>query len=102
MQKPLVIIYKMGLLNYFLYRPQIKVPYIGMVNIVAGKKIVPEFIQFQANPKKISAAVLKILRNPLELERIKNDLTQVKSSLGEKGASSRAARIIVDFLNKTP
>ena len=101
MQKPFAVIYKMNFLNYLLYRPQVKVPYIGMVNIVAGKKIVPEFIQFQATPKKISATVLKILRNPLELERIKNDLAQVKSSLGEKGASSRAARIIVDFLNKT-
>ena len=98
MQKPFALIYKMNFLNYLLYRPQVKVPYIGMVNIVAGKKIVPEFIQFQANPKKISAAVLKILQNPLELERIKNDLAQVKSSLGEKGASSRAAQIILNFL----
>lgn len=99
MQKPFVVIYKMGLLNYLLYRPQIKVPYIGMVNIIAGKKIIPEFIQFQANPKKISEAVLKTLENPSELALMKNNLARVKSSLGEKGASSRAARIVVNFLN---
>jgi lipid-A-disaccharide synthase len=100
MQKPFLIVYKMGLLNYLLYRPQIKVPYIGMVNIVAGKKIVPEFIQFQATPKNISEEALKILRDPSRLQQMKNDLAQVKSQLGEKGASLRAAKIILDFLNK--
>lgn len=99
MQKPFAVIYKMNLLNYLLYRPQVVVPYIGMVNIVAGRKIVPEFIQWQATPKKISDEVLRILQNPSEIERMKNDLAQVKSLLGEKGASKRAAQIIVDFLN---
>ena len=100
MQKPFVVIYRMSPLNYFLYRPQVKLAFIGMVNIVAGRKTVPEFIQYQATPKNISERVLEILQNPSEIERMKNDLTLVKSSLGEKGASSRAARIIVDFLNK--
>lgn len=101
MQIPFCIIYKTGLLNYILYLPQVRVPYIGMVNIVAGKEIVPEFIQFGASPKKISAQVLKTLDNPSEIERIKNDLAKIKSLLGEKGASCRAAKIIVDFLNKS-
>jgi len=100
MEKPFAVIYKMNPLNYLLYRPQIKVPYIGMVNIVAKKRIVPEFIQFQARPKKIAKEVLRILNNPSELERIKTDLVQVKSILGDKGASQRAAKIIVDFLNR--
>ena len=100
MQRPFVVIYKMNLLNYLLYRPQVKVPYIGMVNIVAGRKIVPEFIQFKAHPKKISEQVLKILQNPTLIEQMKNDLDLVKSLLGEKGASLRAAQIIIDFLKK--
>lgn len=99
-EKPFVVVYKMNLLNYLLYRPQVKLPFIGMVNIVAGRKIIPEFIQFQATAKRISERVLTILNNPAEMERMKNDLAQIKSSLGEKGASPRAARIIVDFLNK--
>jgi len=99
MQKPFAVIYKMNLLNYLLYRPQVHVPYIGMVNIVAGRKIVPEFIQFEARPKEISEQVLKILQNPAQLEQMKDGLAQVKSSLGEKGASLRAAQIILNFLN---
>ncbi len=100
LQKPFAVIYKMNLLNYLLYSPQVKVPYIGMVNIVAGKKIVPEFVQFQATAQNISQEVLRIIKDPAEIERMKNNLAQVKSSLGETGASLRAARIIVDFLNK--
>ena len=100
MQKPFVVIYKMNILNYLLYRPQVKVPYIGMVNIVAGKKIIPEFIQFGASTKKISNEILKILKKTSEIERMKTELAYVKSLLGEKSATSRAARIIVDFLNR--
>lgn len=98
MQKPFCIIYKMNALNYLLYRPQVKVPYIGMVNLVAGEKIVPEFIQYNASPKKIADYVIGILDDPQKLNDIKIKLAAVKNSLGENGASSRAAKIIVDFL----
>ena len=96
----MAVIYKMNLLNYFLYRPMVRLPYIGMVNIVAGEKIVPEFIQFGAHPKKISEQVLEILQNPTRTEQMKDGLALVKSLLGEKGASLRAAQIIIDFLKK--
>jgi lipid-A-disaccharide synthase len=99
MQKPFVIIYKMNILNYLLYRPQVRVSYIGMVNIVAGKKIIPEFIQFGAGPKKIAREVLKILKTPSEIERMKTELANVKSLLGEKSACQRAARIILLMLS---
>ncbi|MDO8662159.1 MAG: hypothetical protein Q7K98_02910 [Candidatus Omnitrophota bacterium] len=98
MQKPFLIIYKMGLLNYLLYRPQIKIPYIGIVNIIAGKKIIPEFIQFGASPKKIAQKTLEILNNRVKLENMRADLAAVKSSLGQSGASARAAKIIIDFI----
>ena len=100
LEKPFVIVYKLSLLNYLLYRPQIKLPYIGMVNIVAGKKIIPEFIQFQATPKKISEETIKILADSNRLQEMKKNLAQVKSQLGEKGASLRAAKTVLNFLNK--
>jgi lipid-A-disaccharide synthase len=99
LEKPFVVIYKMGLLNYLFYRPQLKVPYIGMVNIVANKLIIPEFIQFQASAKRIAKTVIKLLKNPSELEGMKNDLGRVKSLLGETGATYRAAKIIVNSLS---
>jgi lipid-A-disaccharide synthase len=99
MQKPFCVIYKMGLLNYLLYRPQVKLPYIGMVNIVAGKKIIPEFIQFGANPKKIAQETLNILRDKNKLQKISAELNLVKSSLGSPGAATRAAKIITEFIS---
>lgn len=100
MQKPFLIIYKMGLLNYLLYLPMVKIPHIGMINIVAQRKIIPEFIQFQATPQKISQYALKILGDRLEKERIKNELAEIKRVLGENGASLRAAENILEFLYK--
>ena len=99
MQKPFFIIYKMNLLNYLLYRPQVKIPYIGIVNIVAGMRIVPEFIQFQAQPKKIAALALEILNNRVKLENMRIELGEVKSALGSPGAAHRAAKLVIDFLN---
>jgi lipid-A-disaccharide synthase len=98
MQKPFAVIYKMSLLNYLLYRPQVKVPFISLVNILPGKMIVPEFIQFNATAKNISSKLIGILKNNSELEKINLGLIKVNEMLGEKGASRRAARIIVDFL----
>jgi lipid-A-disaccharide synthase len=97
-QNPFCIIYKMGLLNYLLYRPQVKVPYIGMANIVAGKKIIPEFIQFNAKPEEIARQALEIIKNPSQTKQMKEELAKIKSLLGEKGASLRAAKIILDYL----
>lgn len=98
MEVPFVVIYRMGLLNYLLYRPQVKVPNIGMVNIVAGKKIVDEFVQFGARPKRIANRVIEILKSKQKTDSIKKKLESVKSHLGASGAASRAAKIILDSL----
>ncbi len=98
-QKPFAVIYKMNPLNYFLYRPMIKIPYIGMVNIVAGKMIVPEFIQFRARPALIAEEAVKTLRDTSKSKEIKEELAKIKTLLGEKGASLRAAKIINALIN---
>jgi lipid-A-disaccharide synthase len=98
MQKPFAVVYKMRLLNYLLYRPQIRIPHIGMVNIVAGKKIVPEFIQFGARPEQLAQEALRILQDSSEAKRMQKALGEVISALGERNASTRAAQVILDFL----
>ena len=69
-----------------------------MVNIVAGKKIVPEFIQFGAVPKMIAQTIVELLQNPLAANRMSQNLKEVKDSLGQPGAAGRAAKLILDFL----
>ena len=98
MQKPFCLIYKTSPLNYLLYRPQIKLPHIGMANIVAGKEIIPEFIQFRASPKKIANYAVITLQDKSKLQSIKNDLAKVSSTLGAPGAADLAAKIIINFL----
>ncbi|MDD5255621.1 MAG: lipid-A-disaccharide synthase [Candidatus Omnitrophica bacterium] len=103
MGTPFVLLYKMSLLNYLLYRPQVRVPYIGMVNIAAGRKIVPEFIQFGAGPRRIAREIAGIMQNAEELARMKEDLKGLKETLGEKGAGLRAAEAILrDLESRLP
>lgn len=98
MQKPFSLIYKTNPLNYLLYRPQVKLPYIGLANIIAGKKIIPEFIQFKASPRKIADYTIKTLQDKSKLQSIKDELAKVSSSLGTPGATYLAAKIITNFL----
>lgn len=95
MEKPMVIIYKTSFLTWFLARNLIKIPDIGLVNIVAGKRIVPELIQFKATAKNIAAISLDILNNKEKRQDIKDGLRKLKGKLGEKGAASRAAHLII-------
>jgi lipid-A-disaccharide synthase len=95
---PLIILYRTSFLTYFIARLMVKIPFIGMVNIVAGEKIVPEFIQFQIKPRKIAEEMEKILKNKEEYERIKIKLSQVKDRLGQRGAYQRGAEIVNQML----
>ncbi len=97
---PLIVLYKTSLFTYLLAKTLVKIPNIGMVNIVAEKKIVPEFIQFQAKPEKIASEMEKILKDKDEYEKIKRDLARVRDRLGEKGAYQRGAQIVNQMLSQ--
>ncbi|MCB9758071.1 MAG: lipid-A-disaccharide synthase [Candidatus Omnitrophica bacterium] len=99
--KPMVIVYKTSFLTFTLAKALIKIPYIGLVNVVAGKKIVPECIQDNANGSAIAAELKKIYQNPSEFDTMCANLEKVKISLGASGASKRAAESILRFLQHT-
>jgi len=93
---PMIIIYKVSLFSYLLARLLIRIPIIGLANIVAGKRVVPEFIQRKARPKEIAKVVCHWLSNPGIMKEIKKELEKVKERLGTPGASKRAAKIILE------
>ena len=95
---PMLIIYKVNFLTWAYIRQAIQIPYIGLVNVVAGKKIIPEFVQYQVRPRLIAREVIELLKNQQKLNQIKTELSKVRQTLGSPGASNRAARIILDFL----
>ncbi|RPJ11273.1 MAG: lipid-A-disaccharide synthase [Deltaproteobacteria bacterium] len=98
--KPMVIIYRVSGLSYWIGRALIRVPHIGMANLVAAKRIVPELIQDDVQPQRIAEECLRFLRNPDLLQQTKEAMAEVRNRLGEPGAADRAARIIYSFLEE--
>jgi lipid-A-disaccharide synthase len=98
--KPMVVIYMTSFGSWLLARSIIEVEHIAMVNIFAGKRVVPEFIQSGARPETIAAEVLDLLRNDQRRADIERDLREVRERLGRPGASERAARAVVDILER--
>jgi len=95
---PMAIIYKANFLTYILTKNLIQLPYIGLVNVVAGEKIAPEFLQHDATPEKISKYIIRLMRNNKERSSLRKRFLELKDSLGEPGASKRAAGEVVNFL----
>jgi lipid-A-disaccharide synthase len=102
LQKPMVIVYKTSFLTWALAKFFIKIDNIGLVNVVAGKRVVPECVQFQATGKRVARELKTILTNELIIADIKIDLKTVKESLGQRGASGRAAELILKEIDPQP
>ncbi len=99
LKTPMVVIYKVAYLTWLIAKNLVTLPYIGLVNIIAGDLIVPEFIQNDAKPTLIAKRVLKILSDPEELENIKFELAKVREKIGEPGASKNAAKAVLSVIN---
>jgi lipid-A-disaccharide synthase len=98
LETPMLITYIVSPLTYWLGKHLINVPFIGMVNLIAGKQIVPELIQHAVTPERITQEIVTLLHDPVKLAAIKRELRIVREKLGEPGAPDRAAAIIVEVL----
>ena len=76
-------------------RKLILVPWIGLVNLLAGREVVPELIQQDATGQRLGAEAVRLLRDRGAYEKMKQALSDVRKSLGETGASRRAAEAIL-------
>jgi lipid-A-disaccharide synthase len=95
---PMVIVYKISLLSYCIGRLFVHVKNIGLVNIIAGKTIVPELIQGDACGKRIAMEALAILTNEEKKQEMIKELEAIRAKLGEPGAAIRAAQIACDMI----
>lgn len=93
---PTIISYKAATLTYWLAKFLVKIPYIGLPNIIAGRQIVPELLQGEANAENIAGQAIDILSNATRREKILADLAEVRQKLGESGAVSRVAQVILE------
>ncbi|UCD84557.1 MAG: lipid-A-disaccharide synthase [Deltaproteobacteria bacterium] len=95
---PMVVIYKVSLITYLVARMLIKVKYLSLANLLAGKTVVPELIQSEANSKRIAEEAEKILSGRETTGRMKLALNQIRETLGEPGAAARVASIVLKML----
>ncbi|MGE5308534.1 MAG: lipid-A-disaccharide synthase [Deltaproteobacteria bacterium] len=96
---PMAVLYKVHFLTWLYVRLAIRIPFIGLVNIVKGRKIMQELIQFDCTPVRIADSVILTLKTHGELERLRKELQGIRESLGETGASDRAAAEIIRILD---
>lgn len=95
---PMVIVYRLALLSWIFGRLLIRVPYIGMVNLVAGKKVAPELVQFHATPERIADEARRLLLSAESRCEMRAELRQIRDRLGPPGALGRTADAILECL----
>ncbi len=99
MRCPMVVVYKTSWLTYALGRLLIRVPFLGMVNLVAGEALCPEFIQHRAMPRALAGGLAPVLAEGPARARMLAGLDRVSRALGEPGAEERAADAVRKELN---
>ncbi len=100
MLRPMVIVYRLSRMTYALARRLVRVDFIGMANIIAGEKVVPELIQNEVTAEKIAAESRAILGDRELRERMISKLSEVRAKLGSPGAAGRTADIALAMMNR--
>ena len=95
---PMIIIYKASFLSFIIAKSLVNLPYIGLVNIIAGNMVVPELIQHEATPRNLAQKTLQMINDPDMLAAIKYEMIKIKEKMGGAGASLRGAHIILEYL----
>jgi lipid-A-disaccharide synthase len=99
LEKPMVIINKIAWLSYIIVKQLLKIDNIGLCNIIAGMDIVPELIQKDATPEKISHEVSKILNDKEYAANMRRDLSRIKSLLKGDNAS-KLESVVLEVLEQ--
>lgn len=96
---PMVILYRLSALSYWVAKRIVRIPFIAMPNILAGRAVAPEFIQDAATPERLSQAAERLLRDDRHWEETRSALIELRRSLGQ-GGSDRAAEEILSAVER--
>ena len=94
MEVPQIVFYKVHPLTYFIGKMVIKIPYVSMVNVLADREVVPEFIQSDLSPALLSLRASELLKDTVQRTEMRKGMRRVVERLGKPGASVRAAEAI--------
>jgi lipid-A-disaccharide synthase len=95
-ERPMVIVYRLSPLTYNVGRRFVRVSTFGMVNLIAGRQVVPELIQDAFTPERVAAETVRFLTDPVAAAEARAALAEVRARLGPPGASGRAAEAILE------
>jgi lipid-A-disaccharide synthase len=99
---PMVIAYKLSPLTYLLGRLLVNIAFIGLPNIIAGKKIVTELIQHEASAKNLAAEINRLLTDKACAQTLREELKLVREQLGQGGGSTNMAALVLEMLEIRP
>ncbi len=97
--RPMVIVYRLSPMTYGLGRRVVRVSTYGMVNLVAGRAVVPELIQDAFTPERVADEAVSLLTDEARASTMRRDLAEVRARLGGPGASARAAAAVLRMLH---
>lgn len=95
---PMVVVYRVAPATAFVLRRMLRTPFVGMVNLIAGRQVAPELIQDDFTPEAVEREVRRLLDSPSAREEAKVGLAEVRAKLGPGGAIERAADIFARML----
>jgi lipid-A-disaccharide synthase len=96
---PMVIVYRVSALTYAIGKPFVQVDTFGMVNLVAGRRVVPELVQADFTPQAVADEAVSLLTDAARAEQMRAALAEVRQKLGGPGATKRAAQAILRVVN---
>jgi len=95
---PLVVVYRVSSLSFFIMRRLIKLEHVAMCNIVAGKEVARELLQSDANPEAIADELLYLLRPEVQKSKVAQ-LDEIRNALGKGGGAERAAALALETMD---
>jgi lipid-A-disaccharide synthase len=98
MQRPLVVVYRVSLITYLVGRLMLKVAHVALVNLLAGRRLVPELLQGEMTPERIAAEIRRVWDPGIPREEMLRGLEEVRGRLGGPGAAERAAEAVLELL----
>lgn len=101
LETPLIVVYRLSMLNYLIARRLVKIDHIGLVNIILGEEICPEFVQVDAKPDRIADKAIELLGDPNGREHMVSKFGALRQMLVGRGGCRRVAEISEDLLKAT-
>ncbi|MCU0936463.1 MAG: lipid-A-disaccharide synthase [Gammaproteobacteria bacterium] len=99
LKRPMVVTYRLSALTYALAKRLVRVPHVGLPNLLAGRELVPELLQDRATPEGLGTAVLRYLEAPSAVAALQESFRDIHQAL-RRGADDRAAEAVLELLDR--